>query len=84
MPPTLSIPEVLLVPHPWEWMAEEESGSGWSVEVLVPLDGQAQCPAASLALGTRNKLFLGPSQTIDVQRLCPRCLREEGISQKEG
>lgn len=79
MPPTLSIPKVLLLPHPWEWMSEEEeSGSGWSVEVLVPLDGQAACPAASLALGTLNELFLGPSQTHRCAEIVPEMLKRGG------
>lgn len=71
-------PKVLLLPHWWEWISEE-SGSGWNVEVPVPLDGQAECPAASLVLGT---LSLDSSQTRGSEIL-PRCFREEVVLQKE-
>lgn len=63
-------PKVLLLSHWWEWISEE-SGSGWNVEVPVPLDGQDECPAASLALGT---LSLDSPQTRGSETL-PRCLR---------
>lgn len=70
-------PKVLLLPHWWEWISEE-SGSGWNVEVPVPLDGQAECPQPAW----RWEHPLDSPQTRGSETL-PRCLREEVVLQKE-